>query len=165
MPVKMGVDPEKTKPAKIQPAGWYKLKLVKFAPKLSSKDKNSVNFNAQFEVLNSAGPEFQKTVYAVMSDKMARHICDIIHGLGLPLEANGDIPGKWISAPKDPDNVEKMQYQGPLYGRTMECELAITSYEGNERNEIRQVRCAVPDCAVKFPDIRHQTDMVGKKKG
>lgn len=160
---KMGVDPEKIKQAKVQPNGWYKLKLTGFRPKRSQKDKDSINFNGQFEVLNSAGPDFTKMVFATMSDKMQKHINDIVHGLGFTLEKDGTFPGTWVFPPEDPENVEKAQYKGPLMGRTMEAELATTSYNGNERNEIRQVRCAVPDCANKFPDIRHQTNMLGKK--
>jgi hypothetical protein len=163
-PVKMGVDPEKIKQAKVQPNGWYKLKFVGFRPKRSQKDKDSINFNGQFEVLNSAGPDFQKNVYAIMSDKMQKHINDIVHGLGFPLEADGSIPGTWIFDPKEPENVEKAQYKGPLMGRTMEAELGTTTYQGNDRNEIRQVRCVVTDCASKYPDIRHQTNMIGKNK-
>lgn len=163
MPIRMGVDPEKVKQAKVQPPGWYKLKLVGFKPKLSQKDKNSVNFNGQFEVLNSAGPDYNKFVFATMSDKMQKHVNDIVHGLGVPLEPDGSLPGQWIFDPKEPDNVEKAQYKGPLMGRTMEAELAVTTFGGNDRNEFRQIRCAVPDCTSKFPDIRHQVNMIGKR--
>lgn len=164
MPVKMGVDPEKIKQAKVQPNGWYKVKLVKFGPKKNSKDASSVNYNGQFEILNSAGPDFSKYVYDTMSDKMQKNLNDIMHGLGFALEKDGSIPGEWHEDPADPKNVEKYQYKGPLMGRTMEVELATDNYNGNERNKIRQVRCAVPDCAVKYPDIRHQTNMLGKGK-
>lgn len=160
----MGVDPEKIKAAKPQPAGWYKLKLVGFGPKKASKDPNSVNFNGKFEILNPAGQDFIKFIYAVMSDKMPRHINDIVHGLGFPLEQDGSIPGQWVFDPKEPENVEKAQYKGPLMGRTMEAELAVTNYQGNDRNEIRQVRCAVADCASKYPDVKHQLNMIGKGK-
>jgi hypothetical protein len=159
----MGVDPEKIKQAKVQPQGWYKLKLVGFKPKLSA-NKQSVNINAQFEVLNSAGPDFVKFVFNNMNTLFDKNINDIVHGLGFALEKDGSLPGNWIKDAKDPDNVEKWQYQGPLIGRTMECELAIKPWNGSDQNRIRQVRCTVPDCAVKFPDIRHQTNMLGKDK-
>lgn len=161
-PVKMGVDPERLKAPKPQPNGWYKLKLVGFKPKLSSK-KDSVNFNASFEVLNPAGPEYTKLVYHNLNQKFDRHINDVVHGLGFMLEKDGNLPGTWVFDPADPDNVEKAQYKGPLIGRTMEAELTTTTYQGNERNEIRQVRCAVPDCTSKNPDMRHQTNMISSK--
>jgi|SRR6267143_2657088 len=163
-PVKMGVDPERINQAKVQPSGWYKLKLVGFKPKLSTK-KDSINFNAQFEVLNSAGgQDFMKFVFHNMNQKFEKNVNDIVHGLGFPLEADGSIPGQWVFDPIDPDNVEKAQYKGPLIGRTLEAELATTTWNSNDRNEIRQVRCAVPDCSSKFPYIRHQTNMLGKGK-
>ena len=87
-----------------------------------------------------------------------------MHGLGFPLESDGSLPGNWVFDPKEPENVEKAQYKGPLMGRTMEAELAITSYNGNERNEFRQIRCAIHDCTSKFPDVKHQVNMIGKQK-
>lgn len=165
-PVKMGVDPEAIKGTVPQPAGWYKLKLIGFKPKRGAKDPNSINYNGAFEIVN---PAIAKTangtdrLYATMSIKMPKHINDIVHGLGFALEPDGELPGQWIPDTADPENVEKFQYRGPLLGKTMEAELAITSYNNNDRNEIRQVRCAVPACATKFPDIKHQTNMIGKK--
>jgi hypothetical protein len=159
---KMGVDPEKVKAAKPHPAGWYKLKLVAFKPKKAAKDANSVNYNGQFEIVNNM-PDLEKRVYTTMSDKMPKHINDIVHGLGFALEKDGSIPGDWEPDPKDPNNIEKYQYKGPLLGRTLEAELSVTTYNGNERNEMRQVRCAVKDCQVQYPDIKHLTNMIGKQ--
>ncbi len=167
MPVKMGVDPEAIKAQQPQPPGWYKLKFLGFKPKRGKTDPNSINYNGQFEVLNSATPAVggQKAmVYATMSIKMPQVINDIVHGLGFALEADGELPGQWVPDPADADNVEKFQYKGPLLGRTMEAELAETEYQGNKRNELRQVRCAVPGCATKYPEIKHRTDLIGKKK-
>jgi hypothetical protein len=164
---KMGVDPEQLKAPQPQPAGWYKLKFVGFKPTAGKKDPNSVNYNGTFEVLNPATPSptgQPVRMYATMSNKMPRHINDIVHGLGFSLEPDGELPGQWIADPAAPDDVTKMQYKGPLLGKTMEAELAETEYNGNKRNELRQVRCNVPGCAQKHPDIRHQTDMIGKKK-
>jgi len=167
MPVKMGVDPEQIKAAQPQPAGWYKLKFVGFKPKKGGKDPNSINYNGMFEILNPQTPPptgLTARLFATMSTKMARHINDIVHGLGFSLEADGELPGQWVPDPSAPDDVEKFQYRGPLLGKVMEAELAETEYNGNKRNEIRQVRCAVSACATKYPDIKHQTDMIGKKK-
>lgn len=162
---KMGVDPEAIKAQVPQPDGWYKLKFLGFKPKKGAKDPNSVNYNGQFEILNPSlpGPNASTKVYPTMSTKMPKHINDIVHGLGMSLEADGELPGQWVPDTADPENVEKMQYRGPLLGKTMEAELAVTEYNGNKRNEIRQVRCSVPSCATKHPDIKHQTNMIGKK--
>jgi hypothetical protein len=163
--IKMGVDPEAIKATQPQPAGWYKLKLLGFKPKKGGKDPNSVNYNAQFEILNPAtqGQNASTRLYATMSTKMAKHINDIVHGLGFALEPDGELPGQWVPDTADPNNVEKVQYRGPLLGKIMEAELAETEYDGNKRNEIRQVRCTVAGCATKYPDIKHQTNMLGKK--
>src|SRR5208283_579907 len=101
-------------------------------------------------------------VFPPMSTKFATAINDIVHGFGFALEADGELPGQWIPDPADPENVQKYQYKGPLLGKTMEAELAITSYDGKDKNEIRQVRCAVAGCAQKYPDIRHSTSLIKK---
>ncbi len=166
MPVKMGVDPEAVKATVPQPNGWYKLKLIGFKPKRGAKDSNSINYNGQFEIVNPAiakSAQGADRLYATMSIKMPKHINDIVHGLGFSLEPDGELPGQWVPDPADVDNVEKFQYKGPLLGKMMEAELAETEFNGNKRNEIRQVRCAVPACNTKFPDIKHQTNMIGKK--
>lgn len=165
MPVKMGVDPESIKAPQPQPAGWYKLKLTGFKPKMG-KDKAGINYNGQFEVVNPATPPpagRKVMVFATMSTKFATAINDIVHGLGFALEADGELPGQWVPDPTDPENVEKMQYKGLLLGRTMEAELAETEYNGSKRNEIRQVRCQVAGCNTKYPDIRHSTSLISKK--
>lgn len=166
MPVKMGVDPEAVKATVPQPAGWYKLKLIGFKPKRGATDPNGINYNGTFEIVNPAIAKANQgadRLFATMSIKMPKHINDIVHGLGFTLEADGELPGQWVPDPAKPDDVEKFQYKGPLLGKMMEAELAITTFNNNERNEIRQVRCTVPDCAKKFPDIKHQTNMIGKK--
>jgi len=161
--VKMGVDPEQLKAAKPVPGNtWYKLKFKGFKPKLSSK-KDSVNFNAQFEVVNSTPENNGSLVYMGLNTKFAKAINDFTHGLGFPLNADGSFAGDWLKDDKDAENIEKMQYKGPLLGRIMDAELVITSYQGNERNEVKQVRCAIPDCANKYPDIKHLTNLISTK--
>jgi hypothetical protein len=162
MPVQMNVDPEKVKAPKPVAAAWYDLRLTGFKPKLAGK-KDSVNFNAQLEVVSQKPEENGHKVYALLNTKMARQHADFAHGFGFPLNPDGSLPGDWIKDDKDPDNVEKYQYKGPLLGKIMHVELAVTSYQGNERNEIKQIKCKLPDCAVKFPDIKHTTNMIGGK--
>lgn len=162
----MGIDPEQLKAPAPQPAGWYKLKFVGFKPTKGKKDPNSVNYNGLFEVLNPAVPQADgraPRLFVTLSTKMPRHINDVVHGLGFSLEPDGELPGSWIVDPSDPENVEKFQYKGPLLGKVMEAELAETEYQGNKRNELRQVRCSVPACPTKHPDMRHMTNMLGKQ--
>ena len=158
---KMGVDPEATKAPKPVPNGWYKLKFKGFKQKVASK-KDSVNYNAQLEIVENKPDYNGKPVYMGLNTKMARSHVDFSHGLGFALKPDGDYEGQWVFDPADPENVEKAQYKGPLLGRVLEAELITTTYQGNERNEVKQIRCVVPQCATKYPEIKHMTDMIGK---
>jgi hypothetical protein len=156
---RMGVDPEQVKAPKPAPAGWYELKLTGFKPKLG-KDKQGINYNPQLEIVNNTIENNGKKVFPAMSTKFARAHVDFAHGFGFPLNPDGTIPGDWVRDPQDPNNVEKLQYKGPLLGKIMKAELLVTSYQGNEKNEINQIMCKIEGCATKFPEIRHMTKMV-----
>ena len=162
MPVKMGVDPEAIKAPKPAPAGWYDIKLTGFKPN-RSKDKQSINFNAQMEIVNNTADNNGKKVYMGLNTKFARAHADFAHGFGFPLQPDGSLPGYWVPDTKDPENVDKYQYKGPLLGKIMNAELQVTSYQGNERNEVNQIKCKIDQCATKFPDIRHMTKMISSK--
>jgi hypothetical protein len=159
---RMGVDPEQVKAPKPAPTGWYELKLTGFKPKLD-KSKQGVNYNAQLEIVNNTTENNGKKVYMGLSTKFARAHADFTHGFGFPLNPNGSIPGDWVPDSADPNNVEKFQYKGPLIGKVMKAELGITTYQGNERNEVNQIMCKVDGCATKFPEIRHMTKMISNK--
>lgn len=161
-PVRMGVDPEDVKAPKPVEAGWYKLKLTGFKPK-TSKDKQSINYNAVLEIVDARPDQNGTKVFAGMNTKFARLHADFCHGLGFPLNPDGTLPGDWIPDAKDAENVDKFQYRGPLMGKVMEAELATTTYQGNERNELKQIRCKLDGCATKFPDIKHLTNLIGSK--
>ena len=158
----MGVDPTQTVAPKPVPNGWYKLKFKGFKQRLS-KDKGSVNYNAQLSIVENKPEYNDKPIYMGLNTKIARWHVDFTHGLGFALKADGDYEGSWVFDPADPENIEKAQYKGPLLGRVLEAELVTTSYQGNERNEIKQIRCAVPGCATKYPEIKHTTNMISNK--
>jgi hypothetical protein len=160
---KMSADPERIKAPKPVPAGWYQLKLVGFRPKLSSK-KDSVNFNPMFEVVNSKAEYNGSRVYENLNTKFDRQHVDFAHGFGFPLNPDASLPGDWVPDPSDKDNVEKMQYKGPLLGKICEAELVVSTYQGNESNKIRQIKCRLDGCATKFPDVKHLTNWIGKDK-
>lgn len=163
MAPKMGVDPEKLKAPKPVPGNqWYKLKFKGFRPKMS-KNKDGVNFNAELEVVEHTPETNGSKVYMVLSTKFERALLDFCHGLGFPMNADGTFPGNFEFDKNDPENVEKAQYKGPLLGRTMKAELVVTTYQGNEKNEVKQISCAIDGCATKFPDIKHLTNLVGTK--
>lgn len=161
---KMGVDTEKLKASKPAPGGWYKLKLKGFRPKKGKNDPESVNYNAELEIVENKQEFNGIRAFMTLSTKFATQIQDFSHGLGFPLEPSGDIAGNWLADPADPENVEKMQYQGPLLGRTLDAELIESEYQGTPKNEVKQIRCKIDGCATKFPDIRHMTNMIKKSK-
>jgi len=163
-PVKMGVDPEKLKAPKPVPGNqWYKLKFKGFRPKLNSKKDGSMNFNAELEVVESAPDNNGSRVFMTLSTKFERALLDFTHGLGFPMNVDGTFVGDWEFDPNDKENIEKAQYKGPLLGKTMDAELVTSSYQGNEKNEVKQIKCKVEGCAIKFPDIRHITNMISNK--
>lgn len=142
---------------KNNPEGWYDLRLKSFKPQ-KTKDGTSVNLNPSLEILAGIAGNFNY-VYTSMSLKMPQEVVDIVHGMGLQMEANGNIPGDFKADPADPDNVEKWRYEGPMLGKTLHAELMLTSWNGQESLKIRQIKCAVPGCKAK-----HSTNLQGKKK-
>ena|SRR5271154_752004 len=168
MPVKMGVDPESTKAPKPVPADWYELRIKSLTAK-PSKSGAGINYNLICTVINSKPDYNDKPVYGkVHNGPYAGYaLFDFCHAVGLPMEADGTWPGgmqAWVFDPKDPDNVSKAQYKGPMLGKTLHAEVAVTSWEGNDSNQVKQIRCKIPDCAVKYPDHKHRLDLIGKSK-
>jgi hypothetical protein len=166
---KMGVNPEQTKAPKPVPGGWYKLRLKSMVAKLSKSGKG-INYEAYMNVVENKAEYNDSFVLCRMNNgfKQAMVAQDFCHGLSFPLEVDGSFPGDWTvkDATKpvdDPTYYDGAQYNGPLLGKVMEAELVTTTFEGQERNEVKQIRCAVTDCAIRFPDIRHLTDLIGKK--
>lgn len=159
---RMGVDPESIKAPKPAPSGWYELKLTGFRPQLD-KSKQGINYNAQLEIVNNTSENNGKKVFMGLSTKFGRAHVDFAHGFGFPLNPDGSIPGDWIKDSADPTNVSKFQYKGPLIGKVMKAELGVTTYQGNERNEVNQIMCKVDQCATKFPEVRHMTRMINTK--
>lgn len=162
---KMGVDPNEVKaPVPVPGNQWYKLKVKEIKAQKGKKDANTVNLNVKTEVVESGNSEYNgKVIFILLAQKFARAWPDFAHGCGFPLQPDGQLPGDWIFDTAEPDNVEKAQYKGPLLGRILEAEVIVDNYNGNENNKVKQIRCKLPDCATKFPDIKHLTNLVGKK--
>lgn len=171
----MGVNPEQTKAEKPVPAGWYEFRLKAFTSKVSSS-KKGINYVAIGEIVNNTAENNGKPVFIQINNgfTQARVTNDFVHSLGFTLEPDGSFKGDWTfkdpNAEKDADGNFKdimaydgAQYSGPMLGKTGRVELSVGSYQGVERNEVKQLQCKVADCASKFPDIRHLTDIRGKK--
>lgn len=166
----MGVNPEQTKAPKPVPGGWYKLRLKGIVAKLSKSGKG-INYEAYTNVVENKAEYNDSFVAFRMNNgfNQAMAAQDFCHGMGFPLETDGSFPGDWTikdatKAPDAPDYFDGAQYSGPLLGKVFEAELVTTVYDGNERNEVKQIRCSLANCATRFPDIRHKTDLIGKKQ-
>jgi len=168
MAFKMGYDKEKLSGMKPVPPGIYQVRFEQFKPKLS-KDKGdgkprSLNLNAECTIINH--PEFEnRKVFATLNEGIPSFIQDFVHSFGVEMEDqasdNPKFPGIMDADPSifDENNPETWKYAGPLVGKVAQWELGVKTYQGREQQSIRKFICAVPDCANKFPDIRHATDM------
>ncbi len=172
--VKMGVNPESLKAPKPVSAGWYDLRLKGIQCKMSSS-KKGYNYVAILEVVNNKAEFNGSPVFYQMNNGFSQgeSMQDMSHGLGFPLENYQDSQGNTVSGfsgdwkLKDdtkPDDFDMAQYSGVLLGKTTNAELVTDSYDGRERNVVKQFKCKVPDCVTRFADIRHKTDLRGKKK-
>ena len=172
----MGVDPEQTKALKPVPAGWYDIRIKSMTSKVSSS-KKGINYFAIGEIVNSQPENNDHPVFVRINNgfSQAKVANDFVHSLGFVLENDGTFPGTWQykndNAPKDEDgnflNIDDYsdaQYSGPMLGKVSRLELAVGNWEGVDNNEVKQFQCKVADCAQRFPDIRHLTDIRGKKK-
>jgi hypothetical protein len=135
-----------------------------------SKSGKGYNYEAYLNVVENKTELNDSFVLFRMNNgfKQAMAANDFCHGLGFPLEVDGSFPGDWTvkdatKPPDAPNYYDGAQYNGPLLGKVLEAELVTIVYDGIERNEVKQIRCAIMDCNTRFPDTRHLTDLLGKK--
>jgi len=162
----MKVSNEKLVGMDVIPPGQYDVKLVAFNPK-KSKDGNSVNLNAIMEVVNHPDFAGRKLFESLNTPGGAFTQPDFVHAFGLPMDTDGKdswIPGEWDKdkAKFNPDDPSTYVYEGPLVGRTAKVEVAVDNYQGKDNNKIARYFCAVPDCAQKFPEIKHSSNLLRK---
>lgn len=163
MAFSMKVSNEKLEGQDVVPAGQYELKLIGFKPKVSKKG-DTYNLNPAYEIVNH--PEFAgRKVYDTMNSNGAWTWPDMVHAFGFPMETDGKeswIPGVWNGdlSKYVEDDPNTWVYKGPLVGRVAKMEIAVDSYNGKDNNKVRRYFCAVPDCATKFPKIRHIEDLL-----
>lgn len=167
MPFKMKVSNEKLVGMDVIPPGQYDVKLVAFNPK-PSKDGNSINLNAIMEVVNHPDFAGRKLFESLNTPGGAFTQPDFVHCFGLPMDTDGKdswIPGEWDKdkAKFKEDDPTTFVYEGPLVGRTGKVEVAVDNYQGKDNNKIARYFCAVQDCASKFPEIKHSTNLLRKK--
>ena len=161
----MAVNPEQTKQAKPVPGGMYELRVKAGVAKMS-KSKKGYNYEFYTEVVNNQA-EFNGSFVPMRANNgfnQAKVVNDFVHACGFTLESDGSIPGDWkLKDPAKPDNFDGAQYSGPLLGKTFKAEVVVETYEGQDRNAVKQMICKIDKCAQQFPDILHMTDIRGKR--
>ena len=156
-PFQMGYSKSELSGSSPVPDGWYKLQLISFSPKIAGKEKDSVSLNAQMEIIQHSEHTGRK-IFASLNSKAGWILQDFVHACGLEMEeiqdanagteaASYTIPGVFEGSDQYPDDPSKWKYQGPLTNQVLEAEVATTEYMGKKRNEVRQYKCAVPNCA------------------
>lgn len=168
---KMSVSKEQVEGKEVVVEGIYKLKFIKFAPKLTKLDPNnpgkerSINLNAEYEIVDHPDHAGRK-IYELANMKSYNIQTEICHCFGIPLELDTTddtyfIPGTWDSrADFNSDDPETYEYRGPLTGKVGMAEIAVTSWNGRSRNQVRRYLCGIPTCAVDFPQIRHVQNLI-----
>jgi hypothetical protein len=165
MPFNMGFSHESLSGKPPVPAGWYKLRLIKFKP-AASKGKDSINLNPELEVIDNLEHDGRK-VFETLNTKGAWVIQDLVHACGMQMveiqdgnqgteAASYTMPGIWDKSDQFPEEPEKWEYQGPLTNAVFEAELYLHEYNGKKSNKVKQFKCAIPGCTE-----RHSTNLSG----
>jgi len=173
MSFKMGYSQEKLEGMQPVPDGQYKVMFVEFKPQHAKTvnqvtGKKSINLNAKVKILRH--PEFEQERYLIASlnEGVPSFIQDFVHSFGLEMEDqlgdNPNIPGVFDAdkAKFKEDDPSTWVYTGPLTARTAIWEVGLGDYNGRPVNTLKRFICSVPDCATKFPKIRHAQDMAKK---
>lgn len=150
------------------PNGIYRLRLIGFEPK-ASKAGDSINLNPIFQFIDPEYSERPSLRYSFTGNtKIPSFLQDLVHATGLEMEEDGDksrIPGFWDGDKQkyDAKDPSTYVYSGPLLNQELQAEVVQDEYQGRVNNKIRKFICAVPNCAERFPKIRHAEDMNRKK--
>lgn len=169
MPFKMQFDKTEMEGIKPVEPGIYTVAFIKFKPKKSKNaEKPSINLNAQAKILGidevDGKPRF---LFANLNSSIPSFIQDFVHSFGLEMTdqfgENPGIPGEFDGKEDDPTT---WVYQGPLIGQTAQWEVTVSPHwqdSNKQQQDIVRFICKVPDCANRFPHVKHSTDM--RKKG
>lgn len=172
MAFQMRYDKEKLSGPKPVPPGIYQVRFEKFKPKMSAPKEGkaqSLNLNAEVTIVNhDFGDGKEHKIFATLNEGIQSFIQDFVHSFGVEMDdqtaEHPRFPGIFDAEPDkfDPNNPETWVYAGPLVGKVAQWEVGVKEYNGREQQEIRRFICAVSNCAERFPDIRHATDMARK---
>lgn len=170
-PFRMSVSKEQVEGKELVPDGIYQVRFIKFSPKLSKpqpgalNSQQSVNLNAEYEILNH--PDYAgRKIFETANMKMYNIQTELCHCFGIPMEFDQSddmyyIPGTWDTRPDfNPALPETFEYKGPLTGKVGKIELGSRNFAGRDMNAIRRYFCDIPDCAQKYPQVRHVMNLI-----
>ena len=174
MPFQVGVTKASLTGPPPVPTGLYKLRVVRFRPKIA-KSGNSMNYNLEAEVVEHSEALDGRKVFHPLNTSFGIAIWDFVHACGLEMDVqtvpvdgvDGEeeeiytLPGIFEGASDHPDDPEQWgDYKGPLTNRVFAADVVETSYNGKPKNEVRAFLCALPDCAEKHPGMKHSTNLI-----
>jgi hypothetical protein len=166
MAFKMSYSSDKLEGPKPQPAGLYTVAFIGFKPK-KSEDGGSLNLNGMAKIVNQADLKGPGLLFVSLNSQIPSFIQDFVHSFGLEMDdQNGDtptIPGDFDGDQNDPTT---WKYTGPLSGQTAQWEIGLKPHyknPGEVQQEMIKFICKVPQCAERFPKVKHAKDM--RKKG
>lgn len=153
---KMGASKQSLEGGKPLPAGIVEFRVDDFKPKTSKKG-DSVNLNPTMKVINNPNVDLNdQRIFFNCNTSAGWIMLAFAHSLGLQLEEAGDsanLPGDFVPDQQDPENVEKMKYQGPILGRTGRLEIGVRKDDKNkDQSYVKQFFCKVANCQEKHPD-------------
>lgn len=167
MAFRMGVSKESVEGREVVPPGIYDVRFVGFSPKWSKEKEGkekSVNLNAKYEIIGN--PDLVNRFIFDTLNQNAFYMADVAHAFGVEMEQEGEqyyLPGTWDSDPGfKEDNPETWKYRGPLLGQTGKIEVAVDTYNNRQNNKVQQYLCRIENCAEKFPQIRHNSNLIKK---
>ena len=162
----MSFSKEEMKGLEPVPAGIYTVVFVGFKPTIS-KAGDSLNYNAQAKIIGH--PDYEgRMLFASLNTKIPGFIQDFVHSFGMSLEelpdGNLSIPGRWDGEPAkyDADDPTTWKYVGPLTSQTGQWEVTVKPHYQDPTKtsqEIIKYICKIPQCAERFPEVRHSKDM------
>lgn len=179
LPFKLHISKEQVEGREQLPEGIYKVRFSKFNPQWTRQNQltheqwiasRSINLQGVYEVLEH--PDYAGTfVYDTLNigpKTPLFGLMDMCHAFGLNMEpdtASGeyDIPGfdSVAQSPSfDPEKPETWDYRGPLMGRVAQLEVGHKLFNGKPQVRPRRWFCSIPDCAQKYPMIRHSQNLI-----
>lgn len=166
MAFKMSYSQEELEGIKPVPAGIYNVVFIGFKPK-KAKSGDSINLNGSAKIIGVPDLKGPGMLFVSLNSQIPSFIQDFVHSFGLEMDdQNGDnpqIPGDFDG---DTNNPETWKYTGPLYKQTARWEVSQQPHftnPGEVQQDLVKFICKVPQCAERFPKVKHAKDM--RKKG